>query len=488
MKSFKKLIKNSKKYHRKYSKKNTRKNTRKYSKKIKYNKKRNIKRGGVNEVNGVNEVPTIFNFANADAQQKIQTFMLSNRDKIKSRFLKSVCSDSGVCIAFGTESNNIKNFFNNFLTFQYVVPPIIRVGEVSKNGFVNQITYEREGYKAYTILKSSVNKVSDNLLYEYLVGQYINKMTMIFPCFLETYGIYKYNTEQDWTYVKDNTNITTNIFKDNLTYLPNPTIAEGCADAQYLAILIQNLSNAKTMFQIMNNPSEIYFKYDLLNVLYQIYFPLSVLGSNFTHYDLHANNILLYEPVKNKYIQYYYHPIDIENTPITSFKCRYIVKIIDYGRCYFKDETTDSMKIYNEVCNTPECGGTACGVDNGFKVLLPEQYQGNFYYISSQQPNISHDMRILNTIKHTNYPLYPEVKEMLNDLNYETKYGTKEITDYNPNVINNVHDVLDALDQIINMEKWIKQNDFLYSKLGFEKIGDLHIYEDGRPMNFIPNK
>jgi hypothetical protein len=38
------------------------------------------------------------------------------------------------------------------------------------------------------------------------------------------------------------------------------------------------------------------------------------------------------------------------------------------------------------------------------------------------------------------------------------------------------------------MEKLIKQNDFLYSKLGFEKIGDLHIYEDGRPMNFIPNK
>jgi hypothetical protein len=31
-----------------------------------------------------------------------------------------------------------------------------------------------------------------------------------------------------------------------------------------------------------------------------------------------------------------------------------------------------------------------------------------------------------HTIKHTNYPLYPEVKEMLNDLNYETKYGTKE--------------------------------------------------------------
>jgi hypothetical protein len=480
MKSFKKLIKNSKKYSIKKNRK-TRKN-------IKYNKKKNIKRGGVNEVNGVNEVSPIVNFSNTNAQKKIKTFMLTNKDKIKSRFLKSVCSDSGVCIAFGIESNTIKNFFDNFITFQYVIPPIIRIGQISKNGFVNQISYEREGYKAYTILKSSVNKVSDNLLYEYLVGQYINKMTVIFPCFLETYGIYKYNNEQDWAYVKDNTNITTNIFKDNLTYLSNPTIAEGCADAQYLAILIQHLSNAKTMFEVMNNPLEIYFKYDLINVLYQIYFPLSVMGSNFTHYDLHANNILLYEPVKNKYIHYHYHPTDEETIPITSFKCRYIVKIIDYGRAYFKDETTDSMKIYQDVCNTPECGGTTCGVDNGFKLLSPEKYQGSFYYISSQQPNISHDMRILDTIKYSNYPLYPEVTELLNDLNYETQYGTKEIKEYNPDVINNIHDVLDALDQIINMEKWIKQNDFLYLKLGYSKLGDLHIYEDGRPMNFIPNK
>ena len=200
----KSIKKHNKKGSRKYYKKNILGN-RKNTKKIKYNKKRNDKRGGVNEAN---DNPSIFNVANTDAQQKIKTFMLTNRDKIKSQFLKSVCSDSGVCIAFGTESNNIKKFFDNFITFQYVVPPIMRIGNVSNNGFINQISYEREGYKAYTILKSSLNKVSDNLLYEYLVGQYINKMTVIFPCFLETYGIYKYNTEQDFAYVKDNTNIT----------------------------------------------------------------------------------------------------------------------------------------------------------------------------------------------------------------------------------------------------------------------------------------
>ena len=102
------------------------KNTKKY-------RKRSIKmkKGGVGEdTNNNNTITSIFNFSNANAQKKIQTFMIANKDKIKSLFLKSICSDSGVCIAFGTESNNIKKFFSNFITYQYVVPPIIRIGQV----------------------------------------------------------------------------------------------------------------------------------------------------------------------------------------------------------------------------------------------------------------------------------------------------------------------------------------------------------------------
>ena len=35
--------------------------------------------------------------------------------------------------------------------------------------------------------------------------------------------------------------------------------------------------------------------------------PLSIIKNNFTHYDLHYENVFLYEPLKNKYIEYHYY-------------------------------------------------------------------------------------------------------------------------------------------------------------------------------------
>ena len=437
------------------------------------------KRGGNDNIVNVNQ---------EEQGNKIKTFIVSKRDKIKALFLKTICSDSGFCTAFGLEGDNIKKFFKYFITGEYVIPPIIRIGQPSVNGFVNLITYEREGYKANTLLKSTMNITSDNLFYEYLVGQFINKCNKKYPCFLETYGLFKYNTEEDWNYVKDNNNIDNNILQNNLTYLSSPTISESCKNANYLALLIQYINNAKTIFEMMKDNTNNYFKYDLLYILFQIYMPLSSIADNFTHYDLHINNVLIYEPMKDKYIQFYYHSEDEELYPVIEFKSRYVAKIIDYGRAYFSDETTDSMKIYNEVCTTPECGGSACGVDYGYKRLLPERYAGSMHYISSQKKNISSDLRLLYIIKKSNYPILMELKEMLKDLNFEneeTEYGTKEKANFDEEKINNVHDAYEGLSYLIHLEKLRKMNDLQYSKL--EKIGDLHIYEDGRPMVFYKN-
>ena len=420
-----------------------------------------------------------------EAGKKVTTFMISKRDKIKALFLKTICSNSGFCTAFGLEGENIKKFFNYFITGEYVIPPIIRIGQPSVNGFVNLITYEREGYKANTLLKSTMNTTSDNLFYEYSVGQYINKCNKIYPCFLETYGLFKYNTEEDWNYVKNNDKIETNILQNSLTNLVSPNVSESCKNTKYLALLIQYINNAKTFYEMMKDNTNNNFKYDLLYLLFQIYMPLSSIADNFTHYDLHINNVLIYEPIKDNYIQYYYHSNDEEMYPVIEFKSRYVAKIIDYGRAYFFDETTDSMKIYNEVCATTECGGSACGVNFGYKRLLPERYAGSMHYISSQKKNISSDLRLLHIIKKSNYPVLLELKEVFKDLNFEneeTEYGTKEKADFDDGKINNVHDAYEGLSYLIRLEKLKKMNDEQYSKL--EKIGDLHIYEDGRPMEF----
>ena len=54
------------------------------------------------------------------AAKKIQMFMNRTKYKRTAFFLKSICSDSGVCIAFGKESDKIKQFFNGFTDFSYM--------------------------------------------------------------------------------------------------------------------------------------------------------------------------------------------------------------------------------------------------------------------------------------------------------------------------------------------------------------------------------
>lgn len=62
-------------------------------------------------------------------------------------------------------------------------------------------------------------------------------------------------------------------------------------------------------------------------------------------------------------------------------------------------------------------------------------------------------------------------------------YGTKEIkTSGLPNKINNVTDAYKELERLV--KTFENANDIHYSK--FDKLGDLHIYDNGRPMHYIP--
>ena len=54
------------------------------------------------------------------AKNTIGNFLYKNREKIRANFLKMVCSDSGVCIAFGKESKKINDFFKFFDNFDYM--------------------------------------------------------------------------------------------------------------------------------------------------------------------------------------------------------------------------------------------------------------------------------------------------------------------------------------------------------------------------------
>ena len=83
------------------------------------------------------------------ALKKVGTFILKNKSKLRTNYLKTICADSGACISFGTEVKKINELFDNFVNFEYAVSPIKSIGPESANGFINEIKYIRHDYESY---------------------------------------------------------------------------------------------------------------------------------------------------------------------------------------------------------------------------------------------------------------------------------------------------------------------------------------------------
>ena len=445
---------------------------------------------------------------NTKASNKIAQFMRRTTQKRRARFLKAICKDSGVFIAFGNENKKINEFFNHFINFDFV-KRIKRIGIPSENGFVNEIEYKKYNYLAHAVLKSSTSEESDNLAYEYLVGQFINKKTTHFPCFLETYGLYQYTSEDKWDHIKNTKLIQSNVLKDSLQLMDDFDASTACKNSKFLSILIQHIKNAESLGSFLEDKNNINLPFlanELTAVLYQIYFPLSKMASEFTHYDLHTNNVLLYTPVKGKYIHYHYH---FSDKIVVEFYSSYIAKIIDYGRSYFKDGAKSSTKLVDEeLCPNPDCDPN-CGEDYGF-YWFDKKISNQNKFLSAYCNNQSHDLRLMSIADYflekqitpmigqfRSNKFYQSYIEPIANLLKKIKYGVG-ISDKNakfygtqpnltpglPNAINNVKDAEKGLRTILTNSEYktllannIKNKD---------KLGDLHVYHD-RHMRFEPN-
>ena len=417
--------------------------------------------------------------------------------KNSGKFLQTICSDSGVCIAFGKNTDEITQYFKGFADFTYANSPIKKIGDPSNNGFVKEIEYEREGYKSHAILKSSVKPDSDNLVYEYLVGiKYINRILKSFPCFVQTYGLFFYNSEISWKIMKGTGPVHKSLLK-TLNVQTTIDYSKACLESKYVAILIQHIKNAKSLDSFIKPAGYSNFlKFDAIYILFIIYHALASLSTKFTHYDLHTGNVLIYEPVKDKYIQYHYHNSD---GTITTFCSPYIPKIIDYGRSFFDNGNLNSRKIYDKLCKIKDC--EKCGDDYGFSWLDPKPS----YYISSSKKNESHDLRLLHIVNNRLYKLYDTepgfpVEKTFETLSNITKkvvygvgikdeddkeFGTKENVSKGKYKIFNVTDAYNYFKTAIEKPDLIGENQARYSNV-INKLGDLHVYDDGRPMKYEP--
>ena len=414
----------------------------------------------------------------------------------QANFLKGVCSDSGQCVTFGLESERVYKFFDNFELSPLVIDikKIKRLGAPSVNGFVTEIPYKKEKYNAYAVLKSAIEKDSDNLYYEALVGLYLNKKGLIFPCFLQTYDVFYYNNTHTYNSFRDN-KVTDSTLLNNVTKLHNDfnyrnmflkdTINRSCVDSKYMCVLIQHLKNAETLADLLEKykKNEDFFTVFLVNILFQVYCPLSFLSDEFTHYDLHDSNVLIYEPsaMKKKHVTMIYHYPDNSTVQFNTYG---IAKIIDYGRCYFNDKTEgfNSQSFHKNLCNSKKCDN--CGDDNGYTILQKEVFPGSFYHISSQKRNKSHDLRLASKIFNIPGKFSGEssmsLRELLSNVTYEDDFGTPEVLgdSYIENKkIQNVHDMHLALKDLMNQNYFKEKNEIIFQ--GSTLMGQLHVWVDG---------
>jgi hypothetical protein len=133
------------------------------------------------------------NLSNTDnpTNEKNPWTRLKNNIRNNTGFLlKKLCPDSGVCIALGTYKDYIKRHFGNFTNPTYL-NSVSLIETDSINGIIFDLEYSKNEYVIHAVLKIPQNNVSsDNIVFEALVGFFLNTQSLKFPSFVETYGLY----------------------------------------------------------------------------------------------------------------------------------------------------------------------------------------------------------------------------------------------------------------------------------------------------------
>jgi len=449
--------------------------------------------------------------------------------RVRAKWLSTLCSDAGFCITLlPREVRKVAEYFNNFITFQYVKSPIRRIGGNGGNGFIDEIVYERSGYRTSAILKSMRVRFhpdtgnlmyGDALFYEYIVGTFLNDMTDRFPIFVKTYGLLRYNSLNDYSYALNHNEYFSVHLRTRLTAITNidrenPDLVNlACSNfsAHFNTVLIEHVRESSLTVganqityslenilrygeTIISDPLKLHIlKFELPYMLYQIYFTLSSLRQVYTHYDLHTENVLLYKLSGQTYITCNYHTI---GGRIISFNTNFMPKLIDYGRCFFHQSANfNSRRFFQQLCQTNECNPLPddCGFPFGFTSFM-DNYSA--YHIYGLRKNESHDLRLVKMIrtKMLNWTpdsrarcgiLYTELSKVRYGIGINNpahrQYGTREaLPGGYPGTILNVNDMKLGLENVLNT---LLPLDNYYINQGYQKVGDLHIYRD-MPMNF----
>ena len=353
----------------------------------------------------------------------------------------------------------------------------------------------------------------DNLYYEYLVGQCVNKLSLYFPNFVKTFSAGMYRKPEYHEYFNSGCETKDLVtLPDKFITMINPinadnieqNIINSCNKWSQMVLITQwipiHASIADFLPKIVVGQDPLLIEY--IKLLYIIYLTLSSLKDTFTHYDLHEENILLTKVPNNKYISLIYH---LPNGETRVINTKYIPVFIDYGRSYVNCDSPilNSKEIFNIVCNNEKQCPIRCGDYSGYSFSGNIKPDGTFgdtnsddYYINSAKRNMSHDLRLISDIK-SNYHfsnLNSSIKfirlwkNFISNLNYSNTFGTPEsinVSQSSESLIYNVVRAHEELDKIILEPSFVAMDNI---EILNEKFGNINIMTDmSSEFIFTPN-
>jgi hypothetical protein len=357
------------------------------------------------------------------------------------------------------------NYFNYSLDKSIIEGDIKNIGEASTNSFNSKIKLKnREDTNNFDVILKVCRQLSrDNNFYEYYVGNCINILKQYVPNFVhtfhhvfitpelkmklsESYGILSTPKRAPIPYSNINEFKRESTFT-SLTELNNSQkISEGCINNDRSAVLIDYIPNNLTFKNLLEDADfKLNKNYNLFCVLFQLYAALTILENNFTHHDLHLDNVLyikLEKPIKIKYNAYDIYLIT-QFIPVILDYGRAFVDCVDFNTSILSSAFTE-LACASKYCNKikdkyPECSLESSGLkierdkSNNYSDL------NDFYYINIRKRNHSHDLRymweIINShsrvLDNVEYDLFKKLISILNRINNpewirNNLYGTKE--------------------------------------------------------------
>lgn len=227
---------------------------------------------------------------------------------------------------------------------------------------------------SFSFLKIGRAAYTDNLFYEFVAGCRINHWFGIYPCFQMTYGLHFSPSEQFHSRLKragttgagteppaplDLASLGTisaqapDLTLENMTSVD--AVNNSCIASARMSLSVQYFQGESLSAYLARiTPDQVDNELPLL--LYQVYFALSILSNQFTHYDLHPGNVLLVPTPNNQPVifDYLHRPLNKR----IRFLCRYVVKIIDYGRAWVgfgRRGPNVSARMRKAACEAPRC-------------------------------------------------------------------------------------------------------------------------------------